>query len=547
MSLQTKFAILLAALGSAVLVALAAAWWSLDVTYREVRGPVESSSNVVSLLIEIEAHIDELRGLAEPSDAFRTSPAVEEATEPRRNPPELTESGYRTHATPILALLKQISAAADWNSYAGKNATKTLHEKIWILRLKAATAFAAPDLAPAREAPEGMSDQTAGDASIPGISNQLFQIHELIKRMERRVVEDIQKLAVSGADLRARLFVVLGLALLLVALTGGLALLLIRRWIVNPVSNLRTAAARIASGDFDYRVPILASSRRDEIIALSTEVNHMAGMVKQLQSERIEQERLAAVGEMVRRLAHNLRNPLAGIRGLAELTRSEVAPLGSAADDVRETQGRIITAVDRFEGWLSDLLNVTKPAQIHVEPTTTNVWLAGLVEAHRPLALTRGVDLKLDQSAGPVLATFDARHLEHAVSAILSNAIEAAAASQARTRPGSVRVVSRACENGQPSQIWELRIEDTGPGVPPDLRETIFKPYFTTKKDGNGIGLAVAQQVVRAHGGRITVEEARSRSDELPSEPRPAGAAFIIRLPVHGRPEGNSAVARIGQ
>jgi signal transduction histidine kinase len=357
--------------------------------------------------------------------------------------------------------------------------------------------------------------------------------------MEERVVKDIQALAEASGDLRSRLSVVLGLALFIVALTGGLALSLIRRWVIRPVAGLRTAAARIAAGDFEHRVPIPTRAPADEMTALSTEVNHMASMVKRMQTERIEQERLAAIGELVRRLAHNLRNPLSGIRGLAELTRSDAAAFGPAADEARENQDRIIKAVDRFEGWLADLLRVTKPTRVEPAPTDVPRWLAGLVEAHRPSAQTRGITLELDTTAAPATAEFDARHLEHAVSALISNALEAATVSISGHHTARVRVSSHANHptNGQCARSWEIRVEDTGPGIPPHIRESIFKPYFTTKKDGNGIGLASAQQVARAHGGEITVWGCREAAFDGKAFTL-TGAALVIRLPLAGPTTG---------
>jgi len=94
-----------------------------------------------------------------------------------------------------------------------------------------------------------------------------------------------------------------------------------------------------------------------QLAQLASEVNHMAHMVKTLQDERVESERLAAVGSMVRRIAHNIRNPLAGIRGLAEITRNELAQ----DEELRENQTRIVAAVDRFERWLKQLLDATRP------------------------------------------------------------------------------------------------------------------------------------------------------------------------------------------
>ncbi|MCC6323046.1 MAG: HAMP domain-containing histidine kinase [Phycisphaerales bacterium] len=544
MSLQAKFTLLLASLAAAVLLALGTAWWALGVTYREVREPVRTSSRALAVLVKLEQVVDELRGLADPGDAFSTSPRTTAAGSVDSPPPTaLSREAYLARRRLIDARFDELVAETSWSEYAGRSPIRNLRVKFDTLRQTADAHFDGPP------AP-------AGDASPPLslISNQLFDIHELLKRIEGRIVTDIRDLTDSSADLRTRLIIVLALALLLVLLTGALATALVRRWVVHPVGLLRAAAARIAAGDFEHRVPIAPNAPADEMTALSAEVNHMAGMVKQLQSERIEQERLAAVGEMVRRLAHNLRNPLAGIRGLAELTRSDVSNLGEPAADVRENQTRIITTVDRFESWLADLLRVTRPSVVEPTPHDVGPWLTGLVAAHRPFAQSLAVQLFLDLDSGPERATFDPRHLEHAVSAILSNAIQAAKQNESARNRAAVRVTSQVRKPADSPQVWELRIADSGAGVPQNLRGSVFKPYFTTKQDGNGIGLAIALQAVRGHGGDIRIEdtpgglEAFGTPDSGAQPHHATGAVFVIRLPLAISEAGeDQSLANIGQ
>lgn len=506
-----------------VVIALTAAWWSLTVMHNEVRRPSERVTTLLLQLIQAEERVDLARGMLDPGASFRASTDPATVT---TEPAELDRQLGRIE-TDIGSILSLDGV----RSYAGTSTTVNLAGKLDSLR-QAATPFLKA------------TDQARREATRSTVSTELFKIHELLKKMERSAVQDLRSLVHSSDVIRSRLAIVLSLSLLVAVLTAFLALTLMRRWVVNPVARLRAATARIASGDFDHRIALPLAGRGDELVQLSGEVNHMAGMVNRMQTERIEQERLAAVGELVRRLAHNLRNPLSGIRSLAELSRTEAASLGPQATDLSEAQNRIIAAVDRFERWLSDLLNVTKPTQLHREPVSTRPWLAGLCEAHRPQALGKKLAFEIDQAQAPDEAVFDPRHLEHALSAIVSNALEATAARHsAAGLPGTqsvgVHITSSVVNANNPAlAAWEIRVEDDGPGIPGHLRESIFKPYFTTKRDGNGIGLAVAQQVVRAHGGQITVSEAA----------RPPGAAFVIRLPLvqsskptQGSEKGNRA------
>lgn len=529
MSLQTKFVLLLASLSAAVVLALGTARWALGVTYREVREPVRTLSKALHDLVEIESAVDELRALAHPTEAFGSAPAPagtsESNPEPRAVLPALTHDNYRRLAERVNRSMVALTSERGWSEFAGRSALRNLRAKIGTIHATADALFASAD-----------THQQARALSL--LKGQLFDAHELLKRIESRIVTDLRDLAESSADLRSRLLMAISLSLLLVVLMVALAASLVRRWVTRPVGLLRAAAARIASGDFEHRVPIAPDSPQDEITMLSSEVNHMAAMVKQLQAERVEQERLAAVGGMVRRLAHNLRNPLSGIRGLAELTCSDVAALGPAAADVRENQTRIISAVDRFEMWLSDLLHVTKPTQISPTDQEVEPWLRGLIQAHLPQAQSLGVSITLETKCGPRRARFDPRHMEHALSAMLSNAIEAAKQNQPKNNRLAVLLHSRIVEASTTQPIWELIMADTGVGIPHNLREQVFKPYFTTKPDGNGIGLASALQIIRGHGGHIQISDSNNGdwtpSDTLFGGDRSgfSGAVFVIRLPL---------------
>lgn len=513
MSLRTKFGVLLGLMAVAVCLALGAAWWSFSTMRREVRDPFKSMSDIMSDLQAAK------RGVEGASVALlATSPGS--GRDPTRS--EMGAALARADAA-IAELLNN-----EWvGTRAGATAVSNVRSRLSDARTQALS-------------------EDAGERGRAAKS--LLDVHELIERIETRLVGDTQEALRFGARLEGQLAVILALCLLVAALAIALGLSLVRRWVLVPVAALRVAAERIGAGDFEHRVAVPGKGRRDELALLAVEVNAMAGLVKEMQEQRVEQERLAAVGEMVRRLAHNLRNPLAGIRGLAELTRSDLDGGGHDLGDLRENQTRIIVAVDRFEKWLNELLSVTRPMQLHTSLTDVRPWIEGLIDAHRPQAQSLDVRLDMSLDGAPVRAEFDARHLEHAVSAILSNALEASGSVPA----GEAMVVVRA---GAHPEGWAIEVLDNGPGVLAPVKDQMFRPYFTTKRDGNGIGLAIAQQAVKAHGGRIDVEspvEPRSEpagADSAHPPPR-CGTCFRIVLPVIGPSVANSlgeSVARGGQ
>jgi signal transduction histidine kinase len=135
----------------------------------------------------------------------------------------------------------------------------------------------------------------------------------------------------------------------------------------------------------------------------------------------------------------------------------------------------------------------------------------------------------VEVSRAPEVARIDANHLEQALIGVITNALQFS---------GSGDTVTVSATEHAPT--WSIRVIDQGPGVTPELRDKIFRPYFTTRREGTGIGLAVAKQVVEQHGGRIAVEAA---SDG----PERQGAAFVFTLPLNPAAERTEDLANSGQ
>ncbi len=303
------------------------------------------------------------------------------------------------------------------------------------------------------------------------------------------------------------------------AAVGGLlcvgGLVALRRWVMQPVRDLRVATQEISHGHFDYRVQ---PRSEDELGLLAREVNQMCATIVDMQKRLVDRERLAAAGEMVTRVAHNIRNPLSGIRVLAEATAERVTEDPEALD----YQQRIIGTIDRFEHWLRDLQQSVAPLELEPVRVDIRELLQGVATAVDGMLMGRKVSLHLDISPEVQWVSVDPLHFEQALAAMLTNAVQA-------SPPGEQVTLSVRPAGRTPSE-WELTVEDHGPGIAPELREKIFSPYFTTKSDGTGLGLPIAQKVVRLHGGELRLESEVGR-----------GTRFIAVLPgrlagqTHGR------------
>ena len=218
--------------------------------------------------------------------------------------------------------------------------------------------------------------------------------------------------------------------------------------------------------------------------------------------ERIERrERLALIGTMAAGVAHEVRNPLAAIRGAAQFVQREIETAklpGESADYLR----LILGEVDRLDGVVESFLAYARP----VEPKRKDVDLKALI-ADVVRLQPDASKVQVDVAADLPPAAADYALLSSAVGNVIRNAVEAAGACRVRVRPER--------------EVAAIVVEDEGPGIPEADRERIFQPFYTTKTKGTGLGLAIAQRVAEAHGGSIGLEAV---------EPR--GCRFTIRIPL---------------
>ncbi len=510
MSLRTKFVLMIAMLGLAVAGGLVAAYWAFGMLHEQLSVPLSGTASALDALGHVKRNIEEQAvipntGVVIPSPHESGGPTDESASAVARG-----VRGPFARLEPRLATAEEITSFDNASKNAGK----------WLAEIEADDSLSARiGVGTWRNMKERIKEAQEftqrwfkhdDEAARTEARRKFFQLHELIESAELRILRDSKSAVAFGEEIRSLLLKLLAGVFVVAILSSVLAVELLRRWVQRPVESLRRAAAQFARGDLQYRVPV---AQRDELGLLAAEVNHMAQMVQVMQDERVERERLAAVGGMLRRIVHNVRNPLAGIRGLAEVTRIDLKP----GTPDRENMDLIVTTVDTFERWLTELLDATSPAAIDIHENDVRAWLGGIVEAHRPQAHSKNVALIVEKDAVPETAAFDPKHMDHALSALVSNAIEASPSG------GTVWVGARRAAQGG---AWELTVVDQGPGIPPDVLPRLFEPHFTTKRHGTGLGLAMAQQVIRGHGGRLMVRNGH------PTELDRRGACFVVTMPI---------------
>jgi signal transduction histidine kinase len=267
---------------------------------------------------------------------------------------------------------------------------------------------------------------------------------------------------------------------------------------------------------WDERVPEAFAS--DEIAALLELADRCALVVEnsKLYQQMKERDRLAALGEMSAGLAHEIRNPLAAIKGAIQYLDP-----GKLPGEDREFLEIIVEEVNRLNGVVTQFLDYSRPLKPALAPTDVNEVISSTFRLLQP-EIPPAVQVDLDLSPGLPRVLCDAEQLKQVFLNLALNAFQAMPAA------GHLTVATRVSRDElalwregarRPDQV-EIRFHDTGPGVPEGERERIFLPFFTTKEKGTGLGLAICQRIVTAHQGTIGVR----------SVPQ-GGAEFTISLP----------------
>jgi signal transduction histidine kinase len=330
---------------------------------------------------------------------------------------------------------------------------------------------------------------------------------------------------------------------------GGTVLMV--RLVERPVARLIGAMAKVEAGNLEARA---ALRTRDELGRLAESFNTM---VEKLQAARAEiegyhqqrlarAESLATLGELAASLAHEIKNPLAGIAGAVQVIADELPE----ADSRKEIMREILSQVHRLDRTVRDLLTFARPGKPEISPCDIHQVLDRvlLLLAESPEAK----DVRVVRAYHPGIPRLnaDGKQMGQVFLNLILNAV------QAMPGGGSVTIATRLARDGDrrsvdwsigqfggtersgqgnqspnrpmhqltcpPDGQWvEVAVSDTGPGIPPHMLRDIFTPFVSTKRRGTGLGLSVSRRIVEDHGGRIQAES-----------PAGSGATFRVCLPL---------------
>jgi signal transduction histidine kinase len=281
----------------------------------------------------------------------------------------------------------------------------------------------------------------------------------------------------------------------------------------RPIKVLSVAARRVATGDFDVRVP---TERSDEMGALASAFNDMTarlGRARELESQLHQVEKAAVVGRLAAAIAHEIRNPLNYINLTLDHLRHSFAPEDEAK---RETFERLAlqlkSEVARINRHITDFLKYSRPSALDLQPLDLRVQAEDALRIVLAQASERGIETSIKVEGDVPLVMADKDSLRSAFTNLLINSVEATDGEGGRVE---IRLFAESVDRAR------IEISDTGSGIAPDDIAKIFEPYYSTKETGTGLGLAIVKKAIDDHDGSISVTSKQG-----------SGTTFTIILPV---------------
>ncbi len=349
----------------------------------------------------------------------------------------------------------------------------------------------------------------------------------LLENLDRRMVELRRLLPAGPAEIHAR-----GGRRATAAVAAELKRLGDARAVMTSmragISMPLTAGVRAVGFLACWDERVQESFASDEIAALLEVADRCALVIEnsKLYQQMKERDRLAAIGEMSAGLAHEIRNPLAAIKGAIQYLDPE-----KLSPEDRPFLEIMVEEVNRLNGVVTQFLDYSRPLKSSLAPGDVNEILARTFRLLQS-AVPPGIEITLDLAAGAPRVLCDPEQMRQVFINLAQNAFQA--------MPGGGRLAVSTTVSRDELAFWregsrrpdqvEIHFQDTGPGVPEEARDRIFVPFYTTKEKGTGLGLAICQRLIRAHQGTIAVRS-------TPGE----GAEFIISLPglrTEGEPRG---------
>ncbi len=306
----------------------------------------------------------------------------------------------------------------------------------------------------------------------------------------------------------------LGIITSLIALIilTAIILRLFEKIINRPIFNLKRRMAKIQEGDFSSKVPV---TKDDEIGDLARSFNIMItkleeanSRIEELHEKQMEKaEHLASLGEIAAGLAHEIKNPTAGMKGAIEIIHNKTDDHDMNKDVFKE----VLIQIDKIDHIIQDLLRYAKPKELNIRLVSFEECVDYAVKLAQMQVKNKDIEFFINSTEKNIQARLDADKIQEVLLNLILNGVAAI------HEKGTITIYITT-ENNKDLLIT---VSDDGEGIKKDELSQIFQPFFTTKSQGTGLGLSICQKAVTAHSGTLEVKSEEGK-----------GTTFTIRLPV---------------
>jgi len=304
--------------------------------------------------------------------------------------------------------------------------------------------------------------------------------------------------------------IIIGLAAM-----GILAFIIIRlfdRLINNPISKLKDRMKEVQEGNLDFP---FASFKSDEIGSVTKSFYEMTKKLKEanikveelFNKQIVKAGHLASIGELAAGLAHEIKNPIAGMKGALEIINQRT----DEADPKKEIFTEMLLQIEKIDHVIQDLLIYAKPKEMKISPVDPNDCIQNAIKLAKPHINNKDIRFHLRSLENERLASIDCNKIQQVLLNLMLNSISSI------EKNGKISVEIQEKNKNE----LEITLSDNGKGIKKEHQSQVFHPFFTTKKRGTGLGLSICKNIVEAHNGTIEVKSVENE-----------GTTFTIRLPV---------------
>lgn len=283
--------------------------------------------------------------------------------------------------------------------------------------------------------------------------------------------------------------------------------------IVNkPLSQLKNKIKKVQEGELNTQFPVL---KKDEIGSLAESFNNMVRRLKEA-NQKIEDlfnrqmekaEHLASIGELAAGLAHEIKNPIAGMKGALEIINQKT----DESDPKKEIFTEILLQIDKIDHIIQDLLSYAKPKEMRKKLVNPNQCIENAIKLAKPQLKDKDIHIDFQGIKNEAQACLDEDKIQEVILNLILNSIYAI------EKKGEISI--KLDEKNE--SVLKITLKDNGVGIKKENLFQIFNPFFTTKTRGTGLGLSICKKIINAHQGSIHVESEEKK-----------GTTFTIELPV---------------